>query len=67
MQKCYKMHCGVRLHGWNACYIIFWNIAPKTGYTWTEGIATHFICIYDFLTESTNIYEERFVGLKKIQ
>jgi hypothetical protein len=29
MQKCYKMHCGVRLHGRNACYVIFWNIAPK--------------------------------------
>jgi hypothetical protein len=28
-QKCYKMHCGVRLHGQNACYVIFWNIAPK--------------------------------------
>jgi hypothetical protein len=23
------MHCGVRLHGQNACYVIFWNIAPK--------------------------------------
>lgn len=23
------MHCGVRLHGRNACYVIFWNIAPK--------------------------------------
>ena len=40
------MHCGVRLHGRNECYVIFWNIA---GYTWTEGIATHFIFIYDFL------------------
>ena len=29
IQKCYKMHCGVRLHGQNACYAIFWNIAPK--------------------------------------
>jgi hypothetical protein len=27
--ECYKMHCGVRLHGQNACYVIFWNIAPK--------------------------------------
>ena len=43
------MHCGVRLHGQNACYVIFWNIAPNTGYTWTEGIATHFIFIYDFI------------------
>ncbi len=25
-----KMLCGVRLHGGrNACYAIFWNIAPK--------------------------------------
>jgi len=23
------MHCGVRLHGQNGCYVIFWNIAPK--------------------------------------
>ena len=23
------MHCGVTLHGQNACYVIFWNIAPK--------------------------------------
>jgi len=23
------MHCGVRLHGQNACYVIFWNIAPQ--------------------------------------
>ena len=29
IQKCYKMHFGVRLHGQNACYVIFWNIAPK--------------------------------------
>ena len=29
IQRCYKMHCGVRLHGQNACYVIFWNIAPK--------------------------------------
>jgi hypothetical protein len=29
IQKCYKMHCGVRLHGQDACYVIFWNIAPK--------------------------------------
>ena len=29
IQKCYKMHCGVRLHGQNAYYVIFWNIAPK--------------------------------------
>ena len=29
IQKCYKMHRGVRLHDQNACYVIFWNIAPK--------------------------------------
>jgi hypothetical protein len=29
IHKCYKMHCGVRLHGQNVCYVIFWNIAPK--------------------------------------
>jgi hypothetical protein len=23
------MHCGVRLHGQNACFVIFWNIAPQ--------------------------------------
>ena len=23
------MHCGVRLDGRNACYVIFWNIASK--------------------------------------
>ena len=27
--KMLQMHCGVRLHGQNACYVIFWNIAPK--------------------------------------
>ena len=43
------MHCGVRLHGRNACYVIFWNIAQNTGYTWTEGIATHLIFIHDFI------------------
>ena len=44
------MHCGVRLHGRNACYVMFWNIARKnTGYTWTWGIAIHFIFIYDFI------------------
>jgi hypothetical protein len=29
IQKWYKMHCSVRLHGQDACYVIFWNIAPK--------------------------------------
>jgi hypothetical protein len=24
-------------------------LLPNTGYTWTEGIATHFIFIYDFI------------------
>jgi hypothetical protein len=23
------MHCGVRLHGQNVCYVIFWKIAPQ--------------------------------------
>jgi hypothetical protein len=40
------MHCGVRLHGQNACYVIFWNISPKP---WTPGIATNFIFVYDFI------------------
>ena len=44
IQKCYKSHCGVRLHGQNACYVI---LLPNTGYTWTQGIATHFIFVYD--------------------
>ena len=44
------MHCGVRLHGQNACYVIFWNIAPKHWiYNGQRGIATHFIFIYDFI------------------
>jgi hypothetical protein len=44
IQKCYKMHCGVRLHGRNACYVIFWNITPKhwiymdTGYCNSDEI-----------------------------
>jgi hypothetical protein len=29
IQKYYTMHCSVRLHGQNACYVIFWNIAPQ--------------------------------------
>jgi hypothetical protein len=24
-------------------------LLPNTGYTWTKGIATHFIFIYDFI------------------
>ena len=50
--KCYKIHCGVRLHGQNVCYVIFCNIAPKHWIyicTWTQGIATHFIFVYDFI------------------
>jgi hypothetical protein len=27
----------------------FGILLPNTGYTWTEGIATHFIFIYDFI------------------
>ena len=27
----------------------FGILLPNTGYTWTEGIASHFIFIYDFL------------------
>ena len=27
---------------------------PNTGYTWTEGIATHFIFIYDFICIKEN-------------
>ena len=42
------MHCGVRLHGGNACYVIFWNIAPKH-WIYKDSIATHFIFIYDFI------------------
>ena len=51
MQKCYKMHCGVRLHDLNACYVIFWNavLLLNTGYTWTQGVVTHFIFVYDFI------------------
>ena len=46
------MLCGVRLHGQNACYVIFWNIGPKHWiYMDIEGIATHFIFIYDFIRE----------------
>jgi hypothetical protein len=25
----FEVYCGVRLYGQNACYVIFWNIAPK--------------------------------------
>jgi hypothetical protein len=32
-QKSNKKHCGVRLHGRDTCYVIFWNIAPKH---WTD-------------------------------
>jgi hypothetical protein len=27
----------------------FGILLPNTGYTWTEGIATHFIFSYDFI------------------
>jgi hypothetical protein len=30
----------------NACCLICWNIAPKH---WIQGIATHFIFVYDFI------------------
>jgi len=43
------MHCGVRLHGQNACYVIFWNIAPILDINWQKVIATHFIFIYYFI------------------
>ena len=45
------MHCGVRLHDLNACYVIFWNtvLLLNTGYTWTQGDVTHFIFVYDFI------------------
>jgi hypothetical protein len=40
IQTCYKMHCGVRLHGQNACYVIFWNIASKHWIYMDTGIST---------------------------
>ena len=49
IQKCYKIHCGVRLHGQNACYVIFWNIAPKHWIYKEPGIATHFLFLYDLI------------------
>jgi hypothetical protein len=42
----------------NACYVIFWNIAPKH---WI--FISTFTCI---LNETTKMHEEKFVGLKKI-
>ena len=35
---------------WSKCMLcnILEYLLPNTGYTWTEGIATHFIFIYDF-------------------
>jgi hypothetical protein len=43
------MHCGVTLHGQNACYVIFWNITPKHWIYMDTGIATHFLFVYDFI------------------
>ena len=44
------MHCGVRLQ-WSKCMLC--NILEYCSQTldiqWTEGIATHFIFIYDFI------------------
>ena len=51
IQKYYKMHCGVRLHGQNACYVIFWNIAPQhwiymdTGYC---NSSYFYLWLYDY-------------------
>jgi hypothetical protein len=52
MQKCYKMHCGVRLHGRNACYVIFWNIAPKHWIYMDRGYCNSFyfyLWLYNYL------------------
>jgi hypothetical protein len=38
----------------------FGILLPNTGYTWTEGIATHFIFIYDFIVIG-NVIECAFV------
>ena len=36
---------------WSKCMLcnILEYCSQTTGYTWTEGIATHFIFIYDFI------------------
>ena len=49
--KCCKMHCGVRLHGRNACYVIFWNIAPKHWIDMDRGYCNSFylyLWLYDY-------------------
>ena len=33
------MHCGVRLHGKNACYVI---LLPNTGYTYACYLSLYF-------------------------
>jgi len=41
------MHCGVRLHGQNACYVIFWNIAPKHWIYMNTGYCNSFyFCLW---------------------
>jgi hypothetical protein len=42
IQTCYKMHCGVRLHGQNACNVIFWNIASKHWIYMDKGYCNSF-------------------------
>ena len=35
-------NCGFRLHGQNACYVIFWNIAPKNWIHMDTGYCNSF-------------------------
>jgi hypothetical protein len=42
-------------------------LLPNTGYTWTEGIATHFIFIYDFIIIGNMLLNVFFVVEGHIQ
>ena len=48
--KMLQMHFGVRLHGQNACYVIFWNIAPKHWIYMDTGYCNSFyFCLWLYI------------------
>jgi hypothetical protein len=57
------MHRGVRLHGQNACYVIFWNIAPKHWIYMDTGYCNSF---YFFLQiRESWVYQRQVIRSRK--
>ena len=47
--KMLQIHCDVKLHGQNACYVIFWNIAPNHWIYMDRLCCNSFYFIDDFI------------------